>query len=584
MPIEVTITKSPENVNLNKTSQSFSESGGTIGRGPDNTWVLDDPQKYMSSRHTQLGFEDGQYVLIDISTNGTFVNGAGDPLGNGNKIILNEGDRFAISDYEFVVSISAGQADEGLFGDPMESGPFAEQAGNNPADFAVPMASDPFGGPLGLDDPLINDAQPMHDPSPFQNVPPPNPVDPIINNSIPEIGNSEMDPLAAFDKVNANNSSMDLYGRDSNDYPLPVENSYPQNAYPENSQSDSSGYAPFTNDRSVADNSPAVNEAISWPKSNIESGGEIPDDWDLDEPAPARSQTPGVMPVFTPPVAPPPPPPSAPPPPAEPSVNSFSNIEALSRLENEYLLLENENKKLMSEIARLRHHIKNNKPAAPQPAQPVQQASSPRAYSMDDQSLIDAMGLGEWNLDQEKSKQISATVGILIRETLEGMMRVLSFRKKIKEEFRINVTTIQPIENNPLKFSANIDDAMENMFIKDNKAYKEPVEAVREGFQGIAEHQVAVLAGMQAAFRGMLERFDPLTLEKRFEKYHKSGLLQFGTKGKNWESYVNYHHGLTNDVENSFQHLFGYDFVQAYEDQLQRLLIARKTTKKSNTN
>ena len=31
-----------------------------------------------------------------------------------------------------------------------------------------------------------------------------------------------------------------------------------------------------------------------------------------------------------------------------------------------------------------------------------------------------------------------------------------------------------------------------------------------------------------------------------------------------------------NNIDNSFQHLFGYDFVQAYEDQLQKLLMARK--------
>ena len=115
-----------------------------------------------------------------------------------------------------------------------------------------------------------------------------------------------------------------------------------------------------------------------------------------------------------------------------------------------------------------------------------------------------------------------------------------------------------------------------SMFIKENNAYKEPIEAVREGFQGISEHQVAVLAGMQAAFRGMLERLDPGTLEKRFEKYKKTGLIQIGKKRQNWESYKAYHAELAENLDNSFQHLFGYDFVQAYEEQMQRLVIARK--------
>jgi hypothetical protein len=34
------------------------------------------------------------------------------------------------------------------------------------------------------------------------------------------------------------------------------------------------------------------------------------------------------------------------------------------------------------------------------------------------------------------------------------------------------------------------------------------------------------------------------------------------------------------DIDNTFQYLFGDDFVQAYEDQLQKLAITRKSNKK----
>ena len=209
-------------------------------------------------------------------------------------------------------------------------------------------------------------------------------------------------------------------------------------------------------------------------------------------------------------------------------------------------------------------------------------SSSPASGSTETQSVVNAMGLGKWNLDDKKVAEINDTVGLLMRETMQGMMRVLKFRKKIKEEFRINVTTIQSVENNPLKFSANIDDAMENMFIKENNAYKTPVAAVREGFQGIAEHQVAVIAGMQAAFRGMIERFDPSNLESRFEKYKSSSLLSLGQKSKRWSAYKEYHQGLVENLDDSFQHLFGYDFVQAYEDQMQRLISARLSPNDTN--
>ena len=169
--------------------------------------------------------------------------------------------------------------------------------------------------------------------------------------------------------------------------------------------------------------------------------------------------------------------------------------------------------------------------------------------------------------------------GEVLREMVSGLMQVLGSRSSIKNEFRMNVTTIQPVENNPIKFSANVDDALENMFIKEGNAYKKPLEAVADCFDGIAEHQVAILAGIRSAFKGVVERFDPVLLDARFSRQNKGGLIPGSQKAKNWDSYLDYYNELVGDIDNTFQYLFGDDFVQAYEDQLQRLAIARKTKK-----
>ena len=48
--------------------------GATLGRGLDNTIVLDDPR--VSRRHAQLRSVNGRWMVSDHqSTNGTFVNG-----------------------------------------------------------------------------------------------------------------------------------------------------------------------------------------------------------------------------------------------------------------------------------------------------------------------------------------------------------------------------------------------------------------------------------------------------------------------------------------------------------------------------
>lgn len=148
----------------------------------------------------------------------------------------------------------------------------------------------------------------------------------------------------------------------------------------------------------------------------------------------------------------------------------------------------------------------------------------------------------------------------------------------------MNVTTIQPVENNPLKFSANIDDALENMFVKKGNAFKKPIDAVDEGFKSVAEHQLAVLAGIREAFTSLIQRFDPAQLEERFSQQNKGSLLPGSQKARKWDSYVSYYQEMAGDIDSSFQYLFGDKFVRAYEDQLQKIAISRKAKKFTNEN
>lgn len=503
MSVEISIVKSPNNVQNTKVCQVFTERGGSIGRGEDNTWVIEDPERFISSQHTLIIFENGQYYLSDLSTNGTFLNGSSEPIGNGNRVLLKNGDRFTLSEYEFLVSMrsgnGAGFADSP---DPFDTGSFAnnapmQQAVQSQFDNSFPDYDDPFSGQSSLGSLY---------------------TDPLVSS-----GFEETDPLAALDKVSRNNQRN------------PFLNAVEPGNQP--------------------DNADPLQQAVAWPNA-------IPDDWDQDETPVSHVEVEA---------------PQQPKQPKKPNPKRTTDKalqEKLQKSELQREALEIENQQLLSDVMQLKQKLKNL-----QTKSVPQKVSGPSTPG--DETLLEAMGLGSWNLSEQKKSEISAAVGLLMRETIAGLMQALSFRKKIKEEFRINVTTIQPVENNPLKFSANIEDALENMFIKDNKAYMKPLDSVKESFQGISEHQVAVLAGIQAAFRGMIERLDPEALEKRFEKYRKTGVIKVGQKGKNWESYKEFHQDLVNNIDNSFQYLFGYDFVQAYEEQLQRLVMIRKAKTKN---
>jgi type VI secretion system FHA domain protein len=83
----------------------FGVHGGTIGRGTDNDWILPDPDRYLSGKHARIDFRAGAYVLVDTSSNGTYVNGAQVPLGKYHDYLLKDGDYIRFGEYERMVSI-----------------------------------------------------------------------------------------------------------------------------------------------------------------------------------------------------------------------------------------------------------------------------------------------------------------------------------------------------------------------------------------------------------------------------------------------------------------------------------------------
>jgi type VI secretion system protein len=88
-----------------RSTKVFGVHGGTIGRSADNEWILPDPERYLSGKHARVDFRAGTYVLVDTSSNGTYVNGAQVPLGKYHDYVLKDGDYVRLGEFELLVSI-----------------------------------------------------------------------------------------------------------------------------------------------------------------------------------------------------------------------------------------------------------------------------------------------------------------------------------------------------------------------------------------------------------------------------------------------------------------------------------------------
>jgi type VI secretion system FHA domain protein len=211
--------------------------------------------------------------------------------------------------------------------------------------------------------------------------------------------------------------------------------------------------------------------------------------------------------------------------------------------------------------------------AAPKSAQRSARAADPRGAGASPlESLFAAAGIK----DLTPSHDVAATLGDVLRVAVGGVMDVLRSRERMKDDLRLRGTSFKPADNNPLKFSANVDDAFHNLLVKHNDAYLAPAEAVEDALHDVRDHQAAMLTAMRIAFEAMCARFDPERLQEDFDRQMKKGSI-LGVPGKlrYWDLYREKYGALTGDAEAGFRALFADEFARAYEEQLERLRAQR---------
>jgi type VI secretion system protein len=175
---------------------------------------------------------------------------------------------------------------------------------------------------------------------------------------------------------------------------------------------------------------------------------------------------------------------------------------------------------------------------------------------------------------------LEARVPFLDHRFVERAMSIpqaVKTRNQVKSEFRIDQTMIAPTENNPLKFSVSVQEAISRMMNQTDHAYLSGAEAATEAIGNVNSHQLAVLAGTEAALRSVLQRFKPSTLESKFDQNTSAGKApKLFRKAKYWDFYKILYQEASEAAEDDFQQFFGAEFSSAYQDQLDRLKLSRK--------
>jgi type VI secretion system FHA domain protein len=213
------------------------------------------------------------------------------------------------------------------------------------------------------------------------------------------------------------------------------------------------------------------------------------------------------------------------------------------------------------------------------PSRAVPQSGAPAAGTLE--TLLRGAGLDP--AQTQLSEEVASQLGEVLRIVVEGTMQVLQARNQIRKEFRMATTQVAQKNNNPLKFSADVADALHKLLVQRSPAYLDTVSSFADAFDDIRVHQFAMLAGLRVAFDYMLSQFDPEVLQAQFARQSgRASVLGIGGKPKLWEAYVGRYGELAADRDFAFRRLFGEEFGKAYEQNLEqqrRVLEANKNAK-----
>jgi predicted component of type VI protein secretion system len=364
--------------------REFHETGGTIGRSLRNDWILPDPDRYISGRHATIDFKGGMYYLADTSSNGVYMNGEIEPIGNGNPRRLFDGDRMRLGDFEFEVEIDKGES------------------------LIMPLDAKPSVAPDNIEQFVDED---------------------VLNTGMQLLDENEITGDDEFQSV--------LFGKE------------PEKPDPEPEVADESANDDSANDKSAAEKDVGVT--------------------------------------------------------AEDLFDSFLDGLGVSRVEL---------------------HPSVNRP------------------------------------------EMMLTAGLVLREFVEGTIKLLSSRANLKNTFRLDQTTVLPRHNNPMKFSDNTNDLIKQLLIGGEGEYLGARDAVREANRDLLNHQSAFLDAMNSAFVEFADRFEPDELQESFDRTINSKLFAFMNKSKYWGLYRDLYPIMTEKGGGRFPQMFAEEFVTAYERQV----------------
>jgi type VI secretion system protein ImpI len=209
--------------------------------------------------------------------------------------------------------------------------------------------------------------------------------------------------------------------------------------------------------------------------------------------------------------------------------------------------------------------------AVVQPAPPPQSASATIASGTELLNRIArAAGIPESAIANRDPNAVADEIGVTIRLTAQNLALMLSSRAESKTLMRSSSRTmIRSLENNPLKFSGSLEEALAIMFGAPTRQYLDARATIETSFSDLKTHQILTYGAMQGALDALFEDFAPERIDRSVEPDRGLGGIVVSRKAKLWDTYVERWRAKTKRADGRLLEAFMALFAEAY-DRLQK--------------
>ncbi|RXT55230.1 hypothetical protein B6S44_11510 [Bosea sp. Tri-44] len=175
-------------------------------------------------------------------------------------------------------------------------------------------------------------------------------------------------------------------------------------------------------------------------------------------------------------------------------------------------------------------------------------------------------GLPVEELSWQDPGAFAEQTGALMRLIAIELKALLAARAESKRIARSsNQTMIQAQDNNPLKFSPTIEDALKLIFGRPTSGYLSAQKAFEESFKDLKIHQIKTYSAMQHALRMLVEDLDPQAVAESLDAGRGIEGLLSSRKGKLWDAYVARWEAKTAPYEDGLVDAFMLYFAECYD-------------------